>query len=95
MEVVSGRVKEKSKIESLLKFLHEYAYIETIIMVTMYLGVGYLIDNKDICMLNSDISFILILLAIITLFHGFENGILALTISSLCYVVTLSSICLY
>ncbi|MDF1877475.1 hypothetical protein JHD47_06560 [Sulfurimonas sp. SAG-AH-194-L11] len=80
MEVKSGRVKEKTKIETLLKLLHEYAYIETIIMVAMYLGIGYLIDSTDICMLNSDVSFILILLAVITLFHGFENGILALSI---------------
>lgn len=83
MEVQKGRVKEKTKIESLLKTLHEYAYIETIIMITMYLSIGYLVDSKDICMLDSDVSFILILLAIITLFHGFENGILALIILAL------------
>lgn len=80
MEVISGRVKEKSRMESLLKFLHDHAYTETIIMIIVYLGIGYLIDSKDICMLNTDVSFILILLAIITLFHGFENGILALSI---------------
>ncbi|MDF1878377.1 hypothetical protein JHD46_01845 [Sulfurimonas sp. SAG-AH-194-C20] len=80
MEVESGRVKEKSKLESLLKILHEYAYMETIVMVTIYLSIGYLIDNKDICMLNTDVSFILILLSVITLFHGFENGILALSV---------------
>ncbi|MDF1883902.1 hypothetical protein JHD49_08135 [Sulfurimonas sp. SAG-AH-194-C21] len=80
MEVKSGRVKEKTRIESLLKLLHTYAYTETLIMITMYLCIGYLIDSTDICMLNTEVSFILILLAIITLFHGFENGILALSI---------------
>jgi len=80
MEVIAGRVKEKSRIERLLKLVHKYAYTETIIMVAMYLGIGYLVDSNDICMLNTDVSFILILLAIITLFHGFENGILALSI---------------
>ncbi len=80
MQVTQGRVKEKTKLESLLKILHEYAYIETLIMLVMYLGIGYLIDDKDICILNSDVSFILILLAIITLFHGFENGMIALSV---------------
>jgi len=80
MGVIAGRIKEKSRIESLLKLVHKYAYTETIIMVAMYLGIGYLIDSNDICMLNMDVSFILILLAVITLFHGFENGVLALSI---------------
>jgi hypothetical protein len=80
MKVKSNRVKERTKIESLLAFLHEHAYVETMIIVSMYLLVGYAIDPNDICILDGEISYILILLAVITLFHGFENGMLTLAI---------------
>jgi len=76
----TNRIQEKSKLDTLLDFLHSYAYAETLIIVTAYLVFGYFIDPDDICMLNSQISYILILLSIITLFHGFENGILAVVI---------------
>jgi len=45
--------------------------------VTLYLAFGFLVDSSDVCILDGEISYILILLAVITLFHGFENGILA------------------
>jgi len=80
MKVKSNRVQERSTLDTILKFVHEYAYLETFIIVTFYLGLGYLIDPNDICILNGEISYILILLAIITLFHGFENGVLSMTI---------------
>ena len=83
MKVNKGRVKEKSRIESLLKILHDYAYSETMIILFLYLGAGYLIDSTDICIINAKFSFIVILLAVITLFHGFENGLLALSIIAL------------
>jgi len=74
------RVKERTVLESFLKFLHAYAYVETLIIVGIYLVIGFLIDPNDICILGNEISYILILLAIITLFHGFENGVLTLGI---------------
>jgi len=80
MKAKINRIKEKSKLDTLLDILHSYAYVETLIIVTAYLIFGYFIDPDDICMLNSQISYILILLSIITLFHGFENGILAVVI---------------
>ncbi len=83
MQVNKGRVKEKSRIDTLLKLLHQYAYTETMIILFLYLGVGYLVDSSDICIINDKFSFILILLAVITLFHGFENGLLALSILSI------------
>ena len=73
-----NRVKERTLLENLLKFLHDYAYVETVIIVSVYLIVGYVIDPEDVCMLHGEISYILILLAVITLFHGFENGMLTL-----------------
>ena len=74
------RVKARTTVESFLKLVHDYAYAETLIIVAIYLGVGYIVDSNDICMLNGDISYILILLSIITLFHGFENGMLTVAI---------------
>ena len=82
MKVKSNRIQERSTFDTVLKFIHDYAYFETIIIVSLYLTIGYLIDSKDICMLNGEISYIIILLAIITLFHGFENGILSMAIIS-------------
>jgi len=78
MEVKSNRVQERTKLDNIMKFLHDYAYVETLIIVSIYLIVGYLINPDDVCMLNGEISYILILLSIITLFHGFENGVLAM-----------------
>lgn len=75
-----NRVKERTALEKILQLLHDYAYAETLIIVGFYLGLGYLVDPTDICILHAQISFILILLTVITLFHGFENGVLALSI---------------
>ena len=80
MSKKTARVQERTALESFLKIVHSYAYAETLIITSVYLLIGYLIDPTDVCILNSDISYILILLAIITLFHGFENGLLTLAI---------------
>jgi hypothetical protein len=76
----TNRVKERSKLDTIIGKLREYAYLETVILVLFSIGVGYLIDPNDICFLNAEVSYILVLLSIITLFHGFENGMLALGI---------------
>ena len=76
----NGRVKQGGLKEKILDLFHTYAYAETLIIVSLYLFVGYLIDPNDICLLDGEVSYILILLAVITLFHGFENGILAVSI---------------
>jgi len=70
----------QSKINSILEHVQNFAYFETLILVLLYLGVGYLVDAQDICILHSQVSYMLILLSIITLFHGFENGLFALAI---------------
>jgi hypothetical protein len=80
MKPKQNRVQERSALETFLKLVHDYSYAETLIIIAVYLIVGYIIDPNDICILNSDISYILILLSIITLFHGFENGILTVAI---------------
>ena len=83
MKVQSKRVQERSTLERIIQTIHDYAYLETLIIVTLYLVVGYIINPADACILNGEISYILILLAVITLFHGFENGILAVGIIAL------------
>lgn len=80
MKVKSNRVQERSTLDKILKVVHDYAYLETIVIVGLYLFVGYLIDPNDICILEGKVSYILILLAVITLFHGFENGVLAMSV---------------
>lgn len=80
MEVKRNRIQERSALESVLKLIHDYAYVETLAIVTLYLIIGYLINPNDICIIKGEVSYILILLAVITLFHGFENGILTVGI---------------
>ena len=80
MKVKSNRIQERSTLDNILKVVHDYAYLETLVIVSLFLISGYLIDPEDICMLNGEVSYILILLAVITLFHGFENGVLTITI---------------
>ena len=76
MKVVNNRVGERSKFTTLLKKLHDYAYVESLIIILIYLTAGYVIDPDDICLINGEVSYILILLAVVTLFHGFESGML-------------------
>ena len=58
----------------------KYPNVETFILMGAYLLLGYVIDPQDICMLEYKLSFLTILLAIITLFHGIESGILGIVI---------------
>ena len=73
-------MQQRSTIEKFLDKLQDFAYLETFVLVIIYLVIGATINSQDICMLNSQISYMLILLSIITLFHGFENGMFALGI---------------
>ncbi len=59
------------------KFL-QYSYLETLIILGVYIGIGYLVDPKDILMIDNDYAFATILLAIITLFHGMSSGVFAM-----------------
>ncbi|MBU1659406.1 hypothetical protein KKG72_10195 [bacterium] len=76
MKINQKRIQEKSKFASITKKLHDYVYFETLVIVTAYLFIGYMIDPNDICILGGQISYMLILLSIVTLFHGFESGMM-------------------
>ena len=77
------RLKEKTKFDTFSKIIHSYAYAETLALVSLFLLIGYYSDPKDMCLLNADIPYVIIILTVIILFHGFESGVLALTIISL------------
>ncbi len=83
MSSKNHRIKEKSTFDVLSEFIHKYAYAETIVVVSLFLLIGYYVDPNDICLLNADIPYVILILTLITLFHGFESGILALTIISI------------
>ncbi|MBU1990304.1 hypothetical protein KJ691_06100 [bacterium] len=83
MKIERKRIKEKSRLASITKYLHDYAYLETLVIVGIYLLVGYMMNPEDICILKGEIPYILILLAIVTLFHGFESGMITTSILAL------------
>lgn len=83
MSSKSQRLKEKTKLDTFSKLIHKYAYAETLALVSLFLLIGYYVDHEDMCLLDADIPYVIIILTIVTLFHGFESGVLALTIISL------------
>ena len=76
----SNRFKDIIKNSKFVHFFEKYLYLETVFLVTLFLLVGYLFSPQDICLVNEKVPYLLILLSIITLFHGFESGMLALGI---------------
>ena len=72
--------RKQNKVSAIVAKLQDYAYLETFTLVALYLGIGYLVDPQDVCSIHSQISYMLVLLSIITLFHGFENGLFALSL---------------
>ena len=67
----------------LIQFIQKFSYVETLLLISIFLIFGYFFSPDDICLTQENIPYLLILLAIITLFHGFENGILALGVIAL------------
>lgn len=63
---------------SLRENFFNYPFVETILIISIYLSIGYYVNPEDILMLKVDFSFLTIILAIITLFHGISSGLLAI-----------------
>ena len=59
-----------------------FPYIETIIITLAYIAVGIYFFPKDPLIIDSAVSFLPIILTIITLFNGSKHGILALVLTS-------------
>ena len=72
------RKEDKFTKHSIIESIHKYAYIETFVLVMLFFVVDYFIKPEDICHLQSRIPYLLIILTIITLFHGFESGMFAI-----------------
>jgi hypothetical protein len=79
MQIFNKRKKELSKHEAFIAFFQKYAYIETFVIIGLFFLIGYLVSPQDICLLQQDVPYLIIILAIITLFHGFESGFIAMT----------------
>jgi len=74
------RLGDTLKNNRLIQLLRKYSYVETLFIISIFLTAGYLFSPDDICLTQKDVPYLLILLAIVTLFHGFESGMLALGI---------------
>ena len=80
MQANNKRKSELSKYNYFMQYLEQYAYVETFVILGLFLLIGYIINPDDICFLHQSVPYLIILLAIITLFHGFESGFLAMGI---------------
>lgn len=60
----------------------KYAYVETFVVVVLVLLAGYMFDAADPLLIKYEITYIILVLAIITLFHGISNGLFALVLLS-------------
>ena len=78
MNFTNRRIKKLSKRDIILNKIRKYAYLETAGIVGIFLLIGYILNPHDVCFIQTQISYALILLAIVTLFHGFENGLIAI-----------------
>jgi len=69
--IVTSKLREK---------FFKYPHLETSIVFSVYLLVGYLLNPDDILILKSKLPLITVIMAIITLFHGISSGVLAIFI---------------
>ena len=67
----------------LSKLVKKYEYVESIILISIYLFIGFLLNKNDICMLHYKFPAIFVLLAILVLFYGLEIGIFSMSIFTL------------
>ncbi len=63
---------------TLRKVLFKYAYLEAIVLMSLFFFIGYMTNPADVCMLEHKLSLLTIILTIITLFHGISSGLVAI-----------------
>jgi hypothetical protein len=61
----------------------KYSYLETALLVLGFIFFGYLIEPADPLLVHYELIYIVILMTIITMFHGIGNGLLAIFIIAL------------
>jgi len=57
-----------------------FAYIETLLLTAVYLGLGYLFNQNDILFINGDLTLLTGFLAVVTLYFGTGSGLFSLGI---------------
>jgi len=82
MEPIDKRIKKESTVDIIINKIKKYSYPETVVIVAIFLLVGYLTTPNDICLIEQKIPYLIVLLSILTLFHGFESGFIAIGIIS-------------
>lgn len=58
--------------------ISKYSFFETSLLILALLLLGYIIDPTDPLLIHSEISYLVSVLAIVTLFHGVANGLFSL-----------------
>ncbi|QOP44917.1 PelD GGDEF domain-containing protein [Sulfurimonas paralvinellae] len=80
---ITRRIKKLSRLEYFIRKIRQYSYLESFTIITAFLIIGYIVNPHDICLTQEKIPYLLILLSILTLFHGFESAFIAMTLISL------------
>jgi len=83
MKPITKRIKKLSRLEYIVQKIQKYSYAETFTLVSAFLLIGYLVSPHDMCLTQEQVPYLLIILAILTLFHGFESGFVAMSLISL------------
>lgn len=78
MKPINKRIEKLSTISMLIKKIKKHSYLETVVIITIFLLVGYLATPNDICLIQQKIPYLIVVLSILTLFHGFESGFIAM-----------------
>jgi hypothetical protein len=86
--MASKRLKDTIKDSKLFQLIRNHVYLETFFLVGIFLLAGYFLSPEDICLTQKNIPYLLILLSVITLFHGFESGMLSLGIIAIVMWIT-------
>jgi len=82
MQIPKKRKKELSKYKIFLTFVQKYAYIETILILGIFFLLGYFISPNDVCLLDQKVPCLIVILALITLFHGFQSGFISMSMTA-------------
>lgn len=83
MKPITKRIKKLSRLEYIVRKIQKYSYAETLTLIAAFLLIGYLVNPHDMCLTQEKVPYLLIILAILTLFHGFESGFVAMSLISL------------
>ncbi len=58
-----------------------YSYLETALILTAFMVIGYLFEPEDPLLIHYEMMYLVLVMMIITLFHGIGNGLVAVLIT--------------